>query len=128
MNKMIKTAALAAIACVALCGSASAAPRRSDTHGQHAVCRTESAPSHRTAPKSVRHGARRKADAARHSARIPAPPPVVARPLPPPPPVVVQPLPPPPPQTVVVHHECDAGTGLGILIGAVVGGIVGAAL
>ena len=88
MNKTIKTMAVAALACVTLCGTAMAAPH----HGRG----PKPAPVHHRAPAHHHH----------HGCWVPPPPP-------------------PPPPVVHVHH---GGNGLAVLGGAIVGGIVGAAL
>ena len=126
---------VAGLACMALCGTALAAPKGG--HGGpapkgpavhqkapagHAPARGPQLAYH--APDNAHNAHHHRPESMRHHAHHPAPPP------PPPPPVVVRPLPPPPPppppaRTVVVHHE---ETGLGALLGALVGGLIGAAL
>lgn len=118
---------VAGLACMALCGTALAAPKGG--HGGpapkcpavHQKAPTRHAPAKgpqlaHHAPNNAHH---HRPEPMRHHAHHPAPPPVVVRPLPPPPP------PPPPARMVVVHHE---ETGLGALLGALVGGLIGAAL
>lgn len=98
MNKNFKKLMIAGLVCGALCGTALAAP-----HGGH--------------------GGRGPARAAMtHMRAMPARHCAPAHHTPPPP--VVHHTPPPPPPPPVVHHECG---GLA-LIGALVGGIIGAVL
>ena len=112
MNNNLKKLLVAGLACAAVCTTALAAP-----HGG------KNAPAPR--PAAAHHQMRAHDSGHRH-----APPPpkvhhhrhghdVHVRPLPPPPP--------PPPRTVVVHHECHE-VGLATAIGALVGGLIGAAL
>ena len=125
MNKNIKKLMVAGLVCVALCGTTLAAPR-GGTHGRV----PQKAPAHQrtAAPRAAHHNqthAHHAVKPAHHTTHVvhhmPPPPPRPA-------PVVVHHMPPPPPAPVVVHHECDAGTGLGALLGALVGGLLGAAL
>ena len=127
---------VAGLACMALCGTTLAAP-----HGGHGGPAPKGPAIHQKAP--ARHTPAKGPQVAHHAPRAehraphreahhgapmhhrvhhpaPPPPPGVVRPLPPPPPP-----PPPPARTVVVHHE---ETGLGALLGARVGGLIGAAL
>ena len=112
---------VAGLACMALCGTALAAPKGG--HGGpapkgpavhqkapagHAPARGAQLAHH--APDNAHNARHHRPEPMRHHAHHPAPPP---------------PPPPPPARTVVVHHE---ETGLGALLGALVGGIIGAAL
>ena len=101
---------VAGLVCVALCGTTLAAPR-GGTHGRA----PQKAPTHQkaAAPRAAHNThapAHHAAKPAHHTTHV------------------VHHTPPPPPAPVVVHHECDAGTGLGALLGALVGGLLGAAL
>ena len=110
MNNNLKKLLVAGLACAAVCTTALAAPHggknapaprpASAHHGTHAPKHDH----HRAAPAPAAHHHRHHAH---------------ARPAPPPPP--------PPPRTVVVHHECHE-VGLATAIGALVGGLIGAAL
>ncbi|MBQ6137396.1 MAG: hypothetical protein IJI73_08510, partial [Kiritimatiellae bacterium] len=101
----------AGLVCAAACTTALAAPHG----GKHAPA-PRPAPAHHQM-RAPTHDPHRAAPApAAHHHRHHA----HARPAPPPPP-------PPPPRTVVVHHESHE-VGLATAIGALVGGLIGAAL
>ena len=103
---------VAGLACMALCGTALAAPK-----GGHGGPAPKGPAVHQKAPaghapaRGPQLAHHHRPEPMRHHAHHPTPPP------PPPPP--------PPARTVAVHHE---ETGLGALLGALVGGIIGAAL
>lgn len=110
-NRTFRTTALAALALLAFCGTATAAPRH---HAQPA-------PRHHAPARPLHHAQ----PASPHHAQ-PAPPHHVRQvhyaPQPPPPP------PPPPCRTVVVHEEPGLLATGACVLGALVGGLLGAAL
>lgn len=130
MNKIMKTLAVAAVATMALCGSAMAAPKG----GQPPKCgarveqRAQPRPAAKAKPKAAqRHDIGHKAKPARHVAqrKPPAPRHEVRRPEPP--------RRPEPKHHRHHHHNttlhtedwCSLGASL---VGGIVGGIIGAAL
>ena len=120
MNNNFKKLMVAGLACLALCGTTFAAPHGGN-HGRAPAKPAvhHKAPAHHEAPKPAHYAHHTHHRAPAHHHHPAPPPPVVVHhyPAPPPPP-------PPPPATVVVHEE----PGLGTLLGAVVGGLLGAAL
>ena len=109
MNKNFTKLMVAGLACLALCGTTFAAPHGNGGHAPKKPAVHQKAPAHHATPKH--HDAPKPAHYAHHHARH--------HHLAPPPP------PPPPPPPVEVHHE---GCGLGVLVGAAVGGLLSAVL
>lgn len=107
MEKMMKKLMMAGIACVALCGTTLAAPAHKPAQGR--------------APAPVVQKAQR-----------PAPAPLAAhKPAPAPHKAPAHHMPPPPPPRCCRHnrhecHDCHHNVGGATLLGAIVGGIIGA--
>ena len=118
MNKKIIKMAIAALACVTICGTTLAAPAPRGGRGPAPAKQQQKAPAlkpaqgrgHEKAPAHGHEVAHRGAPAPAHH---PAP--------------VRHPAPPPPaPRHEVIHVEHHEAIGLAVLGGAIVGGIVGA--